>query len=86
MMPDIYGINLLSAIKENSDLDLIPVILQTSSSDENEILKALEKGIFSFITKPYNKKKLLDEIKRAIQFKELNKEDQNSQSLDPIVL
>lgn len=78
MMPDIYGINLLSAIKADSKLALIPVILQTSSSDENEILKAFEKGIFSFIRKPYNKKKLLDEIKRAVQFKELNKQDQKN--------
>lgn len=77
MMPDIYGLNLLSLIKEDPNLSSIPVILQTSSSDENEILKAFEKGIFSFITKPYKKKKLLEEIKRAIQFKELETGNQN---------
>ncbi len=66
MMPDIYGLNLLSTIKEDPDFSSIPIILQTSSSDESEILKAFEKGIFSFITKPYQKNKLLDEIRRAI--------------------
>lgn len=81
MMPDIYGINLLDKIKESPNLSLIPVILQTSSSDENEILKALEKGIFSFITKPYQKNKLLEEINRAIKFKELRAEDNNNSSL-----
>lgn len=81
MMPDIYGLNLLSLIKEDAELSLIPIILQTSSSDENEILKAFEKGVFSFITKPYKKEKLLEEIKRAIQFKELGTGDQPHSSL-----
>ncbi len=83
MMPDIYGLNLLSLIKEDPHLSLIPIILQTSSSDENEILKAFEKGVFSFITKPYKKNKLLEEIKRAIQFKELGTGEQPPSPLLP---
>lgn len=69
MMPDVYGINLITALKEDKFLKEVPIILQTSSSDEKEISKAFERGIFSFISKPYQKGKLLEEINLAIEFK-----------------
>lgn len=69
MMPELYGLNLISLIKDEEELSAIPIILQTSSSDEDEIAKAFELGIFSFINKPYQKNKLLEEFDRAIEYK-----------------
>ncbi len=73
MMPDMYGLNVLSEIKNNSKLSNIPVILQTGSSDEEEIIKAFDKGIFCFIRKPYKKQVLLNKIEKALKFYNVNK-------------
>lgn len=66
MMPDIYGLNVLDEINNNSNTCNIPVILQTGSSDEEEIIKAFNKGISSFIRKPYRKKVILKKIEKAL--------------------
>lgn len=73
MMPDMYGLNFLSEIKNNLKLSA-PIILQTSSSDEEELIKAVDIGVLSFIRKPYNKKVLLNEIEKAMHFSRINLE------------
>lgn len=66
MMPDIYGLNVIAEIKKDPKLANIPIMLQTGISDEEEISKAFEMGVFCFIRKPYNKQMILDEIKKAL--------------------
>jgi len=66
MMPDMYGLNVLQEIKKNPTLSLIPVILQTGSSDETEIRKAFDMGIFSYVKKPYQRKIIIAELNRAL--------------------
>ena len=73
MMPDLYGLNLLNEIKNNPKLSNVPVILQTGSSDEEEIVKAFDKGIFCFIKKPYNKQGFLNKLNKALNFYNVNK-------------
>ena len=72
MMPDMYGLNVLAEIKKHIYLDKIPVMLQTGSSDEGEILKAFNMGLSCFIRKPYKKKKVLEEIEKAINLYKIN--------------
>ena len=47
-------------------------MLQTGSSDEEEIVKAFNMGINSFVRKPYKKKIVLNEIDKAIRLYNLN--------------
>lgn len=75
MMPDIYGLNVLAEIKSNVNLAKIPVMLQTGSSDEEEIVKAFNMGISCFIRKPYKKKVVLREIDKAIRLYSLNNDE-----------
>ena len=72
MMPDMYGLNVLAEIKKTTYLDKIPVMLQTGSSDEGEILKAFNMGLSCFIRKPYKKNKVLEKIKKALNLYQLN--------------
>ncbi|MEK6734188.1 MAG: hybrid sensor histidine kinase/response regulator, partial [Pseudomonadota bacterium] len=72
MMPDIYGLNLLADIKNDPELAKIPVILQTASLDEEEIIKAFNLGIVCFIRKPYQKKHVIPEINKALRLYDLN--------------
>ena len=67
MMPDIYGLNVISELKKDPKLTNIPIMLQTGISDEEEIRKAFEMGISCFIRKPYNKQMVLNEIKKALK-------------------
>ena len=67
MMPDMYGLNVLSEIKKNKNTAHIPVMLQTGTSDEEEIMKALNMGALSFVRKPYKKEMILDEIDKALK-------------------
>jgi two-component system sensor histidine kinase ChiS len=66
MMPDMYGLNVLAEIKNNINLKHIPVILQTGVSDETEIAKAMSMGVIGYITKPYNKDKILSQLQQAL--------------------
>lgn len=75
MMPDIYGLNVLSEIKANNNYKNISIILQTGSTDEDEIVKAFNMGINCFIKKPYNKKMILRELEKALRLHDLNKEN-----------
>ena len=65
MMPDIYGLNVLCEIKHHNPS--IPVILQTGSSDEQEIKRAFIIGVAGYIKKPYQKKLVLAEIRKLIR-------------------
>ena len=65
MMPDIYGLNVLSEIKKHSEYDHIKIILQTGSSDMAEIDKAYILGIDGYIKKPYQKAVILTELAKV---------------------
>ncbi|AIL64600.1 Transcriptional regulatory protein AfsQ1 [Rickettsiales bacterium Ac37b] len=67
MMPDIYGLNVLAEIKKDPELAKIPVILQTGSSDNAEIERAFELGIFTYIKKPYQKQDIMAEIESVLE-------------------
>ncbi len=51
-LPDTAGFNVLAEIKRNPVLKSIPVLILTSSSDEQDIRTCYEFGANSFITKP----------------------------------
>ena len=53
MMPVMGGFDLCKTIKADSNLSHIPVILLTSMSEPQNLLKALLAGADSFISKPY---------------------------------
>jgi two-component system sensor histidine kinase ChiS len=67
MMPDIYGLDVLSEIKNNPKLKKIPVILQTGASDNVEIAKAFSMGIAAYISKPYDKKRMTKIINEVLK-------------------
>ena len=62
MMPNMDGYELCRRIRDDDDLREIPVILLTSLSDPEDIIKGLECGADNFLTKPYNERALLTRI------------------------
>jgi two-component system cell cycle response regulator len=63
VMPEMDGYELCSAIKADTDLRSLPVILLTKLSDPIDVLKGLEVGADNFITKPYDEDELIPRIR-----------------------
>jgi len=78
VMPRINGFEFCSTVKSDVRLKNIPVILLTSLSDPDDIIKGLECGADSFITKPYNEDFLISKI----QYLLMNFEFRREQSTD----
>ncbi len=66
MMPEMDGYDLCRAIRGDADLKNIYVILLTSHSDPMDVLRGLESGADTFITKPYEAKSLLLRVQNII--------------------
>lgn len=62
MMPEMDGYQLCAEIRANEKFQQIPVILLTSLSHAEDVVKGLECGADNFITKPYDEKYLLSRI------------------------
>ena len=63
MMPEMDGITLCRKIKQNVNINHVPVILLTAKSEEEDNLEGLGIGADAFIVKPFN----LDILDKTIQ-------------------
>ncbi|MFH0959652.1 MAG: response regulator [Pseudomonadota bacterium] len=71
IMPEMDGYELCKRIKDDENLKEIPVILLTSLSDPEDIIRGLEVGADNFITKPYQEKLLVSRIQYIIVNREI---------------
>ncbi len=54
LMPEMNGYDLCSAIREDPELDFIPVILLTAKVELEDKLQGLERGADDYLTKPFS--------------------------------
>lgn len=73
MMPDIDGFEVCKLLKENKEINSIPIILVTALNSYSDIEKGFEAGAFDYIQKPFNRIELLARVKAALRFNETNK-------------
>ncbi|ARU32176.1 hypothetical protein CAP31_11095 [Sulfuriferula sp. AH1] len=73
MMPEMNGYELCKAIKSAENLKDIPVILVTTLSDAQDVIRGLECGADNFIRKPYEEDYLLSRIRYLLMNRELRK-------------
>lgn len=70
-MPNMDGLELLKAMKQDSDLRNIPVLMISGASDMNRIGECLEAGAEDYITKhPFNMRLVLARIRSALRREE----------------
>ena len=73
VMPGMDGFALCREIKSQPSLKDVPVILLTSLSSPQDVLRGLECGADHFIRKPYDEKYLLSRIDHVLANRELRK-------------
>jgi DNA-binding NtrC family response regulator len=73
-MPHISGEELLPMI--TSDYPEIPVVVVTGSNDVDTAVKCMQYGAFDYILKPVEKSRLISGVKRAVELRELQRENQ----------
>jgi two-component system, response regulator len=58
-LPDISGIDLLTKLKTDSKLSLIPVVMLTGSNFDDDIQKSYDLGASTYLVKPISKDALM---------------------------
>ncbi|HTK00797.1 MAG TPA: response regulator [Bordetella sp.] len=71
VMPEIDGYELTRRIKASATLHDIPVILVTTMSDPQDVIRGLECGADSFILKPYDEQYLIGRVRHILLNREL---------------
>ena len=82
VMPEMDGYELCHHIKEDDNLKNMPVILLTVLSNPEDIIKGLECGADSFVTKPYDEKYLISRIRHIILNKRLHESEKTEMGIE----
>lgn len=62
-MPNMTGIQLLKAIRQNEELSSLPMLLVTTENKKKQIMEAAKSGVNSFIVKPFSAAELEKKIR-----------------------
>jgi DNA-binding NtrC family response regulator len=72
-MPGQSGLELLETVRKKDDQ--IPIVILTAYGTIESAVEAMQKGAFSYITKPFKKEEILLTIDKAFSFQRLTKEN-----------
>ena len=67
MMPGINGLEVLAQLKDDEQLQWLPVVMQTSAGSPQEICEGMEAGVFFYLIKPFAQQVLLRIVGAAIE-------------------
>ena len=73
IMPELDGYDLTRALKASPALREIPVILVTTLSDPQDVIRGLECGADSFVLKPYDEQYLVGRVRYVLTNRELRR-------------
>ena len=68
-MPSMSGYEVLHEMESNTSLSSIPVMMLTSSSSDEEQIKAFRKGVADFVSKPYNPDIIINRLEAIIRLR-----------------
>jgi CheY-like chemotaxis protein len=63
-MPKVDGLEVLSAIKGDATLKTIPVVMLTSSREEQDLLASYELGVNSYVVKPVDFGEFMEAVRQ----------------------
>jgi CheY-like chemotaxis protein len=62
-MPRMDGIEVLRAVRNDPGLKILPVVILTSSREEQDLIKSYELGVNAYVVKPVNFKDFIQAVK-----------------------
>jgi CheY-like chemotaxis protein len=63
-MPKVDGLEVLRQMKADPDLQRIPVVMLTSSREEQDLVKSYSLGVNAYVVKPVNFQQFVDSVKQ----------------------
>lgn len=70
MMPLVSGLEMIQMIRQQPDLRGTPIVLVTAKADEETRIEGVEKGADGYLSKPFNARELLAEVRNLLALKE----------------
>lgn len=67
MMPQISGIELVTAMRKNAATSNLPIIMLTARSSEDDTIKGLDAGADDYISKPFSPRELHSRVQAALR-------------------
>jgi CheY-like chemotaxis protein len=64
-MPRMDGIEVLRAIRNDNKLKMLPVVMLTSSREEQDLIKSYELGVNAYVVKPVDFKEFIEAVKQV---------------------
>jgi len=62
-MPKVDGLEVLRTIKSDAQMQLIPVVILTSSREEKDLVESYRLGVNAYVVKPVNFKDFVEAVK-----------------------
>jgi signal transduction histidine kinase/class 3 adenylate cyclase len=69
MMPMVSGLEMIQRIRTDEDLRGIPIVLLTAKADEDTRIEGTETGADAYLSKPFNDRELLAEVRNLLALK-----------------
>jgi CheY-like chemotaxis protein len=63
-MPRMDGLEVLRAIRSDNELKMLPVVMLTSSREEQDLIKSYEQGVNAYVVKPVDFKEFIEAVKQ----------------------
>lgn len=67
MLPVMGGFQVLKEMQDDTSTSGIPVIMLSAKGQQHDIAAGIEKGVFDYITKPFNIPNLAERIEKALE-------------------
>lgn len=67
-MPKVDGIEVLRAIKQDPIMQSIPVVMLTSSQEEQDLVRSYKLGVNAYVVKPVDFQAFVDAVKQLAVF------------------
>jgi class 3 adenylate cyclase len=69
MMPEVSGLDMIRMIRDSQQLKGTPIILLTAKADEASRIEGTEQGADAYLSKPFNDRELLAEVRNLLALK-----------------
>ncbi len=66
LMPEMDGMELLQACKDDPEMSQIPFIMVTAEAQKRAVMEAIKAGVDHYITKPFTPERLQEAISKVV--------------------